>query len=166
MKYMGLERTQQQELLAELERMPAWLSDAFAGLSPEEAALPGPGGDFAPVAQSWHLADLEREAFGVRIRRLQAEAEPLLPDFDGARVARERRYELKSLAEGIAAFRDARRDNLAALRAIPAEGWTRAGTQQGVGRVSLCDLPSMMAEHDAAHRREIDAWNRVRGRRR
>jgi hypothetical protein len=30
--------------------------------------------------------------------------------------------------------------------------------QEGFGPVSLCDLPSMMAEHDDSHRREIEAW--------
>lgn len=164
MKYMRLGGAEQQELLAELERMSAWLDDAFAGLSRQQALTPGPSESFSPVAQCWHLADLEREAFAVRIRRLLAEVEPLLPDFDGARIARERRYELRSLDDGIAAFRRARRDNLAALRAIPVDGWTRGGTQEGVGRVSLCDLPIMMADHDSAHRGEIEAWRRARQR--
>ena len=164
MRSMGLASGEQQELLAELERMPGWLDAAFAGLSAAEAATPAPDGGFAPVAQCWHLADLEREGFAVRIRRLLAEREPQLPDFDGARLARERRYELRSLAEGIAEFRRARLANLAALRAVRGEEWTRAGQQEGVGRVSLCDLPSLMAEHDAAHRREIEAWSAARPR--
>jgi len=29
---------------------------------------------------------------------------------------------------------------------------------ESVGPISLCDLPSMMAEHDASHRLEISAW--------
>jgi hypothetical protein len=163
MKYMRLVKTEQQELLADLERMPEWLDEVFAGLSPEDAATPGPDGGFSPVAQCWHLADLEREAFAVRIERLLTEVEPALPDFDGAQIAAQRRYHLKSLAEGIAAFRRARHVNLAMLRAIPAGDWTRGGTQEGVGRVSLCDLPSLMAEHDLTHRGEIEAWRKPRG---
>jgi hypothetical protein len=49
------------------------------------------------------------------------------------------------------------------LRAVGPDQWTRAGTQEGVGRVALCDLPHMMAEHDASHRAEIEAWARARG---
>jgi hypothetical protein len=164
MKYMRLARAEQEELLAGLGRMPDWLCEAFAGLSPEDAATPGPDAGFSPAAQCWHLADLEREAFAVRIRRLLTEDAPQLPDFDGARVARERQYDRLSLLEGIAAFRSARHDNLSALRDVPAAAWLRAGTQDGVGRVALCDLPTMMAEHDAAHRGEIDAWRHARGR--
>jgi hypothetical protein len=40
-----------------------------------------------------------------------------------------------------------------------ADQWSRGGTQEGVGRIALCDLPSMMAEHDASHRAEIAAWS-------
>lgn len=162
MKYMRLGSAEQLELLGSLERMPEWLDETFGGLSAEDAATPGPDAGFSPVAQCWHLADLEREAFAVRIRRLLTEEEPQLPDFDGARIARERDYDRLSLSDGIETFRRARRDNLMALRSVPAASWTRAGTQEGFGRVSLCDVPTMMAEHDAAHRGEIEAWRRAR----
>jgi DinB family protein len=162
MKYLMLDRTAQEALLADLQAMPGYLEAAFAGLSAEEAAARGPDELFAPVEQCWHLADLEREAFAVRIQRLLAEAEPLLPDFDGDALARERRYRTKSVAEGIEAFRQARQSNLRALRDVRSEAWAREGVQEGVGRVALCDLPAMMAEHDEAHRQQIEAWMRSR----
>ena len=148
--------------MAALQAMPDFLAERFASLSTHDARRPGPDDAFSPVEQCWHLADLEREGFGVRIRRLLEEEEPFLPDFDGARLARERQYGSRSIAEGLAAFRRERDANLAALRSVEREQWTRAGTQEGVGRVALCDLPSMMAEHDDAHRAEIEAWARAR----
>ncbi len=36
--------------------------------------------------------------------------------------------------------------------------WERSGVQEGVGPVSLVDLPVLMSQHDAAHRAEIDLW--------
>jgi hypothetical protein len=162
MRYQRLSPADRDTLLSELDAMPAFLEAAFAGLSAAEAAAPGPDGAFAPVAQCWHLADLEREGYGVRIRRLRAETAPALPDFDGARLARERDYASRSLAAGLAAFRAARRENLAALRALGGEEWTRGGTQEGVGPIMLCDVPAMMAEHDAGHRDEIRAWRSAR----
>lgn len=160
MQYLMLDRREQQALLDELGAMPDELARAFAGLSPAEATRPGPEGMFSPVEQCWHLADLEREGFGLRIRRLLAEEAPRLPDFDGARIARERDYRTRSLSEGLAAFREARAANLAALRAADSSQWSRGGTQEGVGAVMLCDLPAMMAEHDDSHRREIEVWRR------
>lgn len=162
MQYTLMSSRDQQSLLERLDAMPAFLESVFAGLSAADARIPGPDGSFSPVEQCWHLADLEREGYGARIRRLLEEAEPSLPDFDGARVASERNYRSLSLAGGIRAFREARRVNLEALRSVAASDWMRTGTQDGVGRIALCDVPLMMAEHDAAHRQEIEAWLRAR----
>jgi hypothetical protein len=151
------------ELFRELETMPDFLMERFASLNPEQAAAPGPEGAFSPLEHCWHLADLESLGYGKRIERLREEVEPVLPDFDGARVAREREYRKLSLAEGIAAFRRARLLNLDTLRAVEASEWERSGTQEGVGRITLCDLPSMMAEHDASHRAEIREWEDANG---
>jgi hypothetical protein len=142
-------------LLAELEELPRYLAAVAVGMS-DEAARRRPEADgFSLVEQAWHLADLEREGFGERIRRLLAEEGPILPDFDGARVARERDYRSRALVEGVASFATARAGNVARLRALEAEAWDRGGVQEGVGSIRLADVPRMMQEHDAIHRREI-----------
>lgn len=138
--------------------MPDFLTETFGSLTPDEAATPGPEGAFSPVEHCWHLADLEHLGYGKRIERLRAEVEPVLPDFDGARVAREREYLKLSLAEGVAAFRAARLANLESLRSLEPREWLRKGAQEGVGPLALCDIPSMMAEHDRSHRAEIREW--------
>jgi hypothetical protein len=79
----------------------------------------------------------------------------VLPDFDGARVAEERRYREKPLRAGMAAFRAGRAANVAALRGASDQAWSRAGHQEGVGPVTLRDIPRMMGEHDDSHRAEI-----------
>lgn len=160
MEHLGLETAERDELLAKLEDMPAFLEATFGGLLAERAVVPGPNDTFAPVEQCWHLADLERDGYGARIRRLLAEEDPLLPDFDGARVAEERQYRSLSLAEGLRAFREARVANLRVLRSVADRDWERPGRQEGVGAMALCDVPAMMAEHDAGHRAEIEAWIR------
>ena len=160
MQYMKLNDVERDELLRSLAGMSEFLASAFATLTVEQARTPGPGGSFAPVEQVWHLADLEREGFGPRIRRLQAEEHPHLPDFDGEKVAQERDYRSLSLSDGLSAFETARKANLAALQAVSAEQWTRGGTQEGVGEVSLCDMPTFLLQHDAAHKSEIEEWRR------
>ena len=162
MQYMKLTAVQRRELMESLAAMQAFLREAFASLTPEEARTPGPGGAFSPVEQVWHLADLEREGFGLRIRRLQTEANPHLPDFDGAKLAHERDYRSLSLAVGLHAFKSARAANIDALQALSPEAWTRSGIQEGVGTVSLCDMPAFMHQHDQAHIAEIDEWKRFK----
>jgi hypothetical protein len=158
MRYLELDREKQVGLMARLEGMPRFLEAALGGLCAEEATERAAGGAFAPVEHCWHLADLEREGYLARISRLLHEDDPLLPDFDGDRVAEERRYRTLSLAEGLHAFRAARAETLARLRGVAGDDWRRAGRQEGVGAVMLCDLPAMIAAHDASHRAEIEAW--------
>ncbi len=158
MRYLMMSTKARAELFRELEAMPDFLAESFRGLTPEKAATPGPGGSFSPLEHCWHLADLESMGYGTRIERLRKEVEPFLPDFDGAKVAREREYRKLPLAEGIEAFRRARLANLEALHGLSATEWLRGGAQEGVGRVALCDIPSLMAEHDLSHRGEIREW--------
>jgi len=158
MRYETLTPVDRETLLQDLDVMPTHLSERFASLSAGEATVSGPGGGFSPAEQCWHLADLEREGFGVRLRRLLNEVDPVLPDFDGDRATVERQYKRRSLADGIQAFRQARAANLALIRSIASADWSRSGTQEGVGKIMLCDMPHMMAQHDAAHSVEIDAW--------
>ncbi|HEV8096196.1 MAG TPA: DinB family protein [Burkholderiales bacterium] len=161
MQYMKLDVAQRAELLASLAGMPAYLKAAFSGLGSEPLRASGPDGGFSPVEHVWHLADLEREGFAERIRKLRSEHEPHLPDFDGARIAAERNYRSLSFQDGLAAFTAAREKNLSVLRTLDAQSWMRNGTQEGVGKVSLCDIPSFMLQHDAAHRSEIESWKRA-----
>lgn len=151
-------------LLLTLESTSALLARAAECFSARQARVRPPRGGFSFVENVWHLADLEREGYGVRIARILAEENPGLENFDGEQVARDRNYQDKDVARGIAAFTRAREANLQALRrALPAE-WDRPGSQQGVGRVTLADMPRMMAEHDRSHGDEIaDLLGLVRG---
>lgn len=164
MQYMKLTEVQRHELMESLAEMKTFLRKVFESLTPEKAQTPGPAGSFSPVEQVWHLADLEREGFGLRIRRLQSEANPHLPDFHGTKVAHERNYRSLSLDAGLRTFEAAREANIATLQSLQPEAWVRSGTQDGVGTVSLCDMPTFMHQHDQAHIAEIQEWKRSNGR--
>jgi hypothetical protein len=142
-------------LLVTLESTPALVARASASLSPAEARVRPAGGGFSFVENVWHLADLEREGYGMRIRRILCEENPALSNFHGERIARERGYQEKDLERGLGLFTRTRQANLEKLRALSAADWKRSGSQEGVGRVTLADLPRMMAEHDRSHEIEI-----------
>jgi len=162
MQFLRMNGQERAGMMRSLEEMPARLRAAFATLDRDEASRPGPGGSFSPVEQVWHLADLEREGFGVRIDALLSEDDPRLPDFDGAAVAQERNYRARSLEDGLEAFARARQRNLEVLRAVGISSWSRAGRQDGIGEVMLCDIPGFMLQHDSAHESEIADWARER----
>jgi len=152
-----MNRRQLETLFVTLESTPVLLQRAARDLSAEEVLTRPAGGGFSFLENVWHLADLEREGYGVRVRRLLTECEPVLANFDGDRAARERRYQSRDLAEGLAAFASARRFNLQRFREVKRGDWKRRGMQDGAGRVSLADVPRMMAEHDRCHTEDIRA---------
>jgi hypothetical protein len=152
-----MNRRQLETLLVTLESTPALLQRASSGLSSEQALRRPAGGGFSLLENVWHLADLEREGYGERIRRLLSEDEPMLADFDGERAARERVYQDRDLAEGLATFADARRRNLEKLRGARGVDWKRRGVQEWAGRISLADVARMMAEHDRSHTQDVAA---------
>jgi hypothetical protein len=158
MQYMRLNKQQQGEFLAGLASMPNYLELTFTDLTPADRSRNGVDGSFSPIEHIWHLADLEQQGFAARIQRLKTEICPSLEDFEGARIAREGHYRQRSWTQGFNAFRDTRSANLSTLRSLDKEQWLRRGTQQGVGDISICDMPNLMAEHDDAHRSEIGAW--------
>jgi hypothetical protein len=141
---------------ADLEGMPGFLGAAAARIG-SHFDRPPQGGGFSFLEQVWHLADLEVEGYGERIARLRAGGRPDLADFDGDRIARERNYRSLSLEKGFARFRGARARNLETLRGLTEAEWDASGTQEKVGPVTLRDLPRMMRDHDAGHRREIES---------
>ena len=142
-------------VFTQLETTPRLLKSVFSELPAESVGARGSKGGFSAVEHAWHMADLESEGYGLRISRLLSETEPHLPDFEGDRIARERRYHEKSLLEGLNRFASARSQNLAQLRRVTEPQWRRFGVQEGVGRLALSDLPKMMLEHDRSHLREL-----------
>jgi hypothetical protein len=114
-------------------------------------------GSFSFIEHVWHLADLETMGYEERIRRLIEEENPEIPNFDGDGIAAKRNYRTLRLRDGLKAFGEARERNLEALLAVEGDAWDRAGVQEGIGPVTLRDLPRMMHEHDESHRAEIEA---------
>jgi hypothetical protein len=150
-----MNRRQLETLLLILESTPILLARAAEGVPAAHFRRRPTGGGFSFVEHVWHLADLEREGYGVRVRRMLTEDEPSLANFDGDRAARERRYEDRDPVEGLTAFAFARRRNLEKLRSASRSDWKRSGVQEGAGRIVLADVPQMMAEHDRSHTQDI-----------
>ncbi len=137
--------------------MPRDLERLAAALPVDRVRVRPPDDSFSFVEHVWHLADLEREGFAERIRRLLSDESPALPDFDGARIARERDYRSLDVSRGLAVFAQARSENLSALLALSDADRARSGVQEGVGTITLAELPARMLDHDRSHRGELDA---------
>ena len=158
MKYMKLKTSEREDLLADLEDMPVFLSDCFINLDETKAKKRSNDGGFSPIEHVWHLADLEQEGFTVRLQKLLNGNNPTLPDFAGGKIAKERDYRSLSLNEGLNAFASARKENIKTIKTIEGSEWFKEGNLEGVGSITLCDMPEMLYQHDFEHKQEIEAW--------
>src|SRR2546430_5137421 len=66
----------------------------------------------------------------------------------------------RSLREGLEAFAVARKANLATLQSLPGEAWGRSGTQEGVGIVTLCELPAQLLRSEE-HTSELQSQSNL-----
>ena len=133
-----------------LARAPQAIREAFAGMDTEKIRRKPNLTLFSPLEDVWHLRDIEREGYLVRVGRILSENVPALEDLDGDRMAVERRYNDLELAPAIAGFAVARAESLALLKGLPTEAWMRQA--HFANRViDLRALIDMMLEHDHGH---------------
>jgi hypothetical protein len=153
------------EALELLAAMPEFVEGAIARVPADALSWKPSPGEFSVVEHACHLRDLEREGYLVRVRRLLAEAMPVLEGFDGATVAQERHYLAQDARAAARDFAAARAELLARLRALTVADLAREGQFAG-RRICLGDLVAMIVEHDREHREELtrllasgsDAW--------
>ena len=142
-------------LLAFLNETPNKLANSIAGLSNAEVRFQNSPDEFSVLENICHLRDLELQGYTPRIRRILAESNPSLADFDGARVAAESSYNNEQPDFALQAFQTARRENVEVLRALTERQLKREGTLDGVGTITLRRLAEMMREHDEGHLEDL-----------
>ena len=143
-----------QDVVSFLEETPGSIRRLAAGMTPQDLKWKPSDKAFSMVEQVCHLRDLEREGYCVRIKRLLAEHEPGLPDFDGSRIAAERNYNTQDFDAAFEEFALARAENVRVIRALLPEQLRRGGQLAGLGAITLGRLLLLMREHDQSHREE------------
>lgn len=115
-----------------------------------------PAHGFSLVEHAWHLADLELEAYLLRIRRLLDEDSPQLVEVDGDRIAADRGYHRRPLAPALERFRVARAATIELLASLSPDQRARAGRFAGES-LTIDQLAGQILAHDRAHARELAA---------
>ena len=141
--------------LASLEQAPEKVVQLTDGLTDAELRAKDADGAFSILENVCHLRDIEIDGYTERIARILNENRPLLRDINGSRLAVERDYNNQDLEVSIQAFAFARRRNVGTLQHLNEKQFSREGTLEGVGTISLGELLRMMREHDEDHIREL-----------
>jgi hypothetical protein len=142
-------------LLDFLEETPHKLATLTAGLLLAELCVKPSEDEFSALENLCHLRDLELQGYTPRIRRILDETNPVLADFNGARVAAESSYNTEQPSRALQTFQTAREENVQTLRGLSEKQLEREGTFEGVGRITLRRLAEMMREHDEGHLEDL-----------
>jgi hypothetical protein len=110
-----------------------------------------PSERFTAIEQVCHVRDIEIDGYHVRIRRILLETHPTLESIDSEKLAQERRYAESSAPQALAAFRAARIETMNLISRINAEQFSRTGTFEGYGALSLRSLIHYLCSHDQQH---------------
>ncbi|HMF56847.1 MAG TPA: DinB family protein [Pyrinomonadaceae bacterium] len=153
-------------LIEFLKETPRVVRQSSENLSDEQRRWKPAEDEFSTLENVCHLRDIELEGYSVRIEKLLNEEKPFLHDLDGARLAKERDYNVQDFNAALLDFSEARAENARKLESLAVEQLSRSGEFEGVGEISLEKLVLMMRDHDDGHRQELsDLCNRINSRR-
>lgn len=150
------------ELLAAYAAGPEQLSQAVAGMTPQQI-------DAAPIPGKWstrqvicHLADFE-PVYADRMKRVIAEDRPPLrsgdPDVFAAKLA----YEARDIDEELDLIRAVRAHTVRILRTLPESAFERTGMHSTDGPRTLRRLLEQITNHIPHHIRTIEEKRRALG---
>jgi hypothetical protein len=139
-----------QNSISQLSATPMLLRELLSAMDPVKLHTKPAPDLFSPLGDAWHLRDIEREGYLVRIQRMLAEHAPVLEDLDGDQMAIARRYNERELAPALEEFASARAESISLLKGLPPEAWARPGSFAN-RTIDLRELIEMMVEHDRGH---------------
>jgi hypothetical protein len=145
---------------AVMDRLPADLRAATAGLDDAVLRRPEREGKWSIVEVVQHLADSEM-IYGYRLRLIVAHDRPALPGYDQDAWARRLRYADVHLGEALEQLEPLRRANLRWLRTLSPEERSRAGLHSERGVESVDQVVRLLAAHDLVHLRQIERIKRA-----
>lgn len=140
------------DLLARLGRTPALVRAGVARI-PDTAHAPGSSGEWSPAQIVVHLAAVDADVWGPRLRQLAVEGHPRWawtePDMTGT-VA-------DSIDAALDAFAAGRATLLALAAGLDTDGWRRTGTHAAFGELDAEGLLREALAHDAEHLADLAA---------
>ena len=158
---MTLTRSEREAFLADYERGPFLLHEAWAEVPLEARQWRPAEGKWSAHEIVVHCAD--SEAYGhTRIRLVLAEAEPLIVGYDENVWARTFDYHAHEVELAFRTIDAVRANTLAMLRRLPDDAFGSEGRHSHSGKYTDSDWFRIYAEHLHVHaaqiRRNLSAW--------
>ncbi len=135
---------------------PAVFAETCRGLSEEDLARKPGVGKLSIVEHATHMLDMERDVFGVRLRRVLEEENPKLEPVDQEHYIDESRYAGRTFRQIFDEWENLRRTNVEVVETTGPEQWARRVRHPDLGDATFADVVHRWSRHDADHLRQIE----------
>jgi hypothetical protein len=142
-------------ILTQIRSSPAILEAAVAAVPPGRHDRPPGAGEWSVRETLIHVRNVLLMVYGLRIRRLLYEREPVFADYDEAAFRREdlaRREPIEDLVRMITTEHE---QIARLLDGLPADRWQRAGRHPELGPMSIESLAGQVGPHTEEHAGQI-----------
>jgi hypothetical protein len=142
-------------VLDRIRTAPHALADAVAGVPPGQHDRPPRAGEWSVRETLIHVRNVLVMVYGLRIRRLLYERDPVFADYDEESFRREdlaRGEPVEDLVRMIAAEHE---QIGRLLEGIPDDRWARAGRHPELGPMSIESLAGQVGPHTEEHAGQI-----------
>lgn len=143
-------------VLERLAASPAALAAALKGAPDDVLRRKAAGGKWSMIEHAAHVRDIER-VYQARFSQMAFGDRPSFWMLDNDRAAETLKYAAADPAEVAKEFKRLREDSIALLRALPHEGWLKAGVHPEAGEITVEQLAVRLANHDDAHFGKVKA---------
>jgi len=152
-----MEQAEREALLAVVRSTPDRLKATLAGVSKKLLMWRPAPGKWSIHEIVCHMRDVEQLGYLHRYTEILTKDNPTFLNVDGDVLAQERQYRRLNLREVLRDWRAARKECLAVLKKVKETQWTRIGTHETAGPMSLETVLQRQAlGNDEAHLVQIE----------
>lgn len=135
---------------------PPALADLTRGLADDDLRRKPGAGKLSLLEHVTHMLDMERDVFGVRLRRVLEEHNPKLEPVDQEHSVDESRYAGRTFQEMLDEWAKLRRANVELVEPTGPDEWARPVRHPDLGNATFADVVHRWSRHDADHLRQIE----------
>ncbi len=144
------------DCLAVARKAPQQLREICRELAEDDSRRKPGVGKLSAIEHVCHLRDMERDAFGLRLRRLLEEDVPGLERLNMDHYVDEARWRDKTFLQMVEDWEKHRRANIELVEATGPAEWARVGSQPDVGQITFVEVVKQWARHDREHLRQLE----------
>lgn len=135
---------------------PSALADSCRGLAEDDFRRKPGVGKLSILEHMTHMLDMERDVFGVRLRRVLEEQNPKLDPVDQEHFVEEARWADRTFQQVFDEWEKLRRANVDLVDTTGPADWERPVRHPDLGEATFADVVHRWSRHDADHLRQIE----------